>query len=58
MGISYQDIYESTVTKMALQRLVTPEEIAAAAIFLASNESSGITGAVINVDAGSLLNIL
>jgi len=58
MGLTYQDIYDSTVAKMVLRRLVTPEEIAAVAVFLASDESSGITGAVLHVDAGSLLNIL
>ena len=35
-----------------LGRLVTPEEVARAALFLASPASSGITGAVLTVDAG------
>lgn len=37
----------------ALQRCVTPEEIAALAVFLASDAASGITGGAISVDGGS-----
>jgi NAD(P)-dependent dehydrogenase (short-subunit alcohol dehydrogenase family) len=57
LGIPYEEFYESNAAKMALHRLVTAEEIAAAAVFFASNESSGITGEVLNVNAGCLLNI-
>ena len=35
-----------------LRRMVTPEEVAAAVVFLASPEASGITGATLPVDAG------
>jgi NAD(P)-dependent dehydrogenase (short-subunit alcohol dehydrogenase family) len=35
-----------------LKRLATPEEIVAAALFLASDEASFFTGAVIPVDGG------
>ena len=35
-----------------LGRLVTPEEVARTALFLASPAASGITGAVVTVDAG------
>lgn len=37
------------------QRLVTPEEVAAVALLLASDEGRGINGQAINVDGGSLL---
>jgi 3-hydroxybutyrate dehydrogenase len=37
------------------QRLVTPEEVAALAILLASQEGRGINGQAINVDGGSVL---
>lgn len=35
-----------------LGRMVTPEEVAQAAVFLSSSAASGITGATLNVDAG------
>jgi enoyl-[acyl-carrier-protein] reductase (NADH) len=35
-----------------LNRLVTPKEVANAALFLASPLASGITGSAITVDAG------
>jgi 3-hydroxybutyrate dehydrogenase len=37
------------------QRLVTPEEVAALALLLASEEGRGITGQAINVDGGTVL---
>jgi 3-hydroxybutyrate dehydrogenase len=36
-------------------RLITPEEVAALALLLASDEGRGITGQAINVDGGSVL---
>src|SRR6516164_2337108 len=40
---------------VALERVPTTEEVAAAALFLASDESSAITGQSINVDCGGVL---
>jgi NAD(P)-dependent dehydrogenase (short-subunit alcohol dehydrogenase family) len=37
------------------QRLVTPEEVAALALLLASEEGRGITGQAINIDGGAVL---
>lgn len=38
-----------------LGRILTPEEIAPMAVFLASDEALGITGVCVNVDAGTVL---
>lgn len=46
------DLMESVLPHYPLGRLVTPEEVANAALFLASDAASGITGAVLAVDAG------
>lgn len=46
------DIFAKVSSLYPLGRLVCPEEVASAAIFLASPASSGITGAVLPVDAG------
>jgi NAD(P)-dependent dehydrogenase (short-subunit alcohol dehydrogenase family) len=40
------------IANHAMKRLAQPEEIAAAALFLASDESSFVTGAAFSVDAG------
>ncbi len=45
-----------TLKKMSPQnRLVTPEEVAAVALLLASDDGRGITGQGINIDGGSVL---
>ena len=53
LGISYEQIVESSNARAALGRMVKPEEVAALAVFLASEQSSGITGQTINCDAGT-----
>ena len=37
---------------LPLKRLIEPEDIAAAAAYLASDDAKAITGAVFNVDGG------
>ncbi|MDX3926294.1 MAG: SDR family oxidoreductase [Shinella sp.] len=46
------DLIDRASKYYPLRRLVTPEEVANAALFLASPLSSGITGALLPVDAG------
>ena len=46
------DLLDRVLPYYPLGRLVTPEEVANAALFLASDAASGITGAILAVDAG------
>jgi NAD(P)-dependent dehydrogenase (short-subunit alcohol dehydrogenase family) len=46
------DLLERVLAHYPLGRLVSPEEVADAALFLASPMASGITGATLTVDAG------
>jgi NAD(P)-dependent dehydrogenase (short-subunit alcohol dehydrogenase family) len=53
LGVPYEQVVADSNARAALGRMVTPEEVAAAAVFLVSEQSSGITGQTINVDAGT-----
>jgi NAD(P)-dependent dehydrogenase (short-subunit alcohol dehydrogenase family) len=54
-GRAAEDIIrESYTDPAALKKWVSPEEVAEAALFLASDASSGITGERVKVDAGRL----
>lgn len=50
--LPYEEVFEQVASRASLGRVVTPEEVAWTAVFLASDDSSGITGQVISVDAG------
>lgn len=52
-GVPYEAIRDKMIRMAALRRIPLAEEIAAAAVFLASDEASAITGQAINVDAGT-----
>ena len=47
-------VFKDKFNKDAMGRLAEPEEIAFAALFLASDEASFITGACLPVDGGYL----
>ena len=51
-GISYEQAVKNEVARTSLGRMVKPEEVAELAVFLASEQSSGITGQTINCSAG------
>jgi len=53
-GVAYEEILEEFTREMALRRIVTEDEVANAVLFLASDLASGITGAVLDVNAGHL----
>lgn len=54
-GKSSEDARSVIENMSPQQRLVTPEEVAALALLLASDEGRGITGQAINVDGGTVL---
>ena len=51
-GVAYERIVDEATRPIALRRLIAPEEVAALAVFLASEESSGITAQSIDITGG------
>jgi NAD(P)-dependent dehydrogenase (short-subunit alcohol dehydrogenase family) len=56
MRVTYKQVVANSNARSALGRMVKPEEVAALAVFLASEQSSAITGQTINIDAGTNFN--
>jgi len=54
-GRSAEEALDSLKKMSPQNRLATPEEVAAVALLLASDEGRGITGQGINVDGGTVL---
>nr|WP_244147017.1 SDR family oxidoreductase [Paraburkholderia bryophila] len=52
-GATLDATEEALAPRIPFGRLATPEEVAAAVLFLASNDASGMTGAEIVVDGGT-----
>jgi 3-hydroxybutyrate dehydrogenase len=53
LGIPPEEVAEKVfLAQAAIKRLIEPEEVAALALFLASEEASAITGAVFPIDLG------
>jgi 3-oxoacyl-[acyl-carrier protein] reductase len=54
-GVPVDTVREESTEAAALRKVASPEEVARVALFLASDESSGITGQSIIVDAGQTM---
>ena len=52
-GRSYEEVRGRLEGRASLRRMVTPEEVAECAVFFASEESSGMTGQIVDVSAGT-----
>jgi 3-oxoacyl-[acyl-carrier protein] reductase len=57
-GATPDEVLEATAAKQPVGRLGTPEEIAAAIVFLCSRQASNVAGAAWSVDGGSVSGIL
>lgn len=55
-GVSPEQVYDEIASTTDLRRLPTPDEIADAAVFLASDMASGISGQCIDVTCGQTHN--
>jgi NAD(P)-dependent dehydrogenase (short-subunit alcohol dehydrogenase family) len=54
-GVDVDTVRHEFESEAALGRLTEPEDVARAAVFLASDEASGITGADLNVNSGVVM---
>ena len=52
-GTTYEEFLQSYANESMIKRLTTVEEVAACAVWLASEPGGGVTGAMINVDGGT-----
>jgi NAD(P)-dependent dehydrogenase (short-subunit alcohol dehydrogenase family) len=53
-----RDLFEGPLSTSALRRFINPNEVANLVVFLASDHSSAITGAVLRVDGGIIRSLL
>jgi NAD(P)-dependent dehydrogenase (short-subunit alcohol dehydrogenase family) len=51
-GVTHDDIYREIADKTDLKRLATPEEVARATLFLASDLASAVSGVTLDVSCG------
>jgi NAD(P)-dependent dehydrogenase (short-subunit alcohol dehydrogenase family) len=52
LGIGYEEVLSRLTRDFSLKRVIEPSEVAAAAVFLASDEASAITGHTLVVNCG------
>lgn len=55
-GRSREDAVASLVKDVPMGRMVTPEEVAALVVFLASDQAAAITGQGLNIDGGTVMS--
>ena len=53
-GVTWEEYLHDAVAGRAIERMATPEEIARAVLFLASDESAFVTGVALPVDGGGV----
>jgi NAD(P)-dependent dehydrogenase (short-subunit alcohol dehydrogenase family) len=53
-GMTWEQFHDSIASRTHTRRLSTLPELANAAVFLASDHASGMTGSVVNLSMGSL----
>jgi 3-oxoacyl-[acyl-carrier protein] reductase len=53
-GSDREEVLESSRSRLPVGRMATPEEIAAAIVFLCSERASNVSGASWSVDGGSV----
>lgn len=51
-GVTYEQCLAEVVDGLALRRIPTPDDIADAAVFLASDMARAVTGQCLDVNAG------
>ena len=56
LHVTYQEVMNSIVNQHSLKRIAEPTEVAAAVVFLAADDSSGITGHTLVVNCGYHIN--
>jgi 3-oxoacyl-[acyl-carrier protein] reductase len=58
LGKAREEVIETWASQVPMRRLATPDEIAAAVVFLASERASYITGVTLQVDGGWVRSLL
>jgi len=56
MNLSEEEVTEKAVARNLQSRILEPEEIASLALYLASEDSRGITGQALNVCGGNVFH--
>ena len=56
LGVSFEELWEGVLAHTPLRKHALHEEVANAALFLASSDSSHTTGEALNVSGGRLMS--